>query len=239
MKAFPKFIATVAACALLGTPVLAQQGGGPGNGNGNGGGGNGAGGGNTLMTYLVSLPSETVDAQEQADLIHMRQEEKLARDVYLTLYSTTGATIFQNIAQSEQSHMDLTLYLMNKYGIADPLTSNAVGVFPDPAFTHLYERLVNIGGNSLFRSLWVGAVIEDLDIYDLDMALANTDNQDIATVWQNLARGSRNHMRSFYGQLQNFGYTYTGIWLSVTRIVGIVITPPEHQAVDENGVVLP
>ena len=233
MKAITKIFATAAACALLSTPVLAQQGG---NGNGNG---NGNGGGNTLMTYLSSLPMETVDAQEVADLIHMRQEEKLARDVYLTLYARTGANVFQNIAQSEQSHMDLTLFILNRYGITDPLTSDAIGVFPNPAFTHLYERLIGIGGNSLFRSVWVGAVIEDLDIVDLDHAIANTNNRDIATVWQNLARGSRNHMRSFYGQLEGFGYTYTGIWMTTADILSIVLSPRETQSVDENGVVLP
>jgi len=191
------------------------------------------------MTYINTLPLEQIDAVELADLDHMREEEKLARDTYLMLYSSTGLNIFNNIAQAEQSHMDLTLAIYNRYGLIDPLLSDDVGVFPSPAFTTLFRRMVTFGRQSNLHALWIGAIIEDLDIYDLDGALARTDNRDIAVVWQNLARGSRNHMRAFYGQLQDLGATYMGIWLPNWRILDIVNTPVENQPVDENGVVLP
>lgn len=238
MQRLSKFSTIIATCALLSTPVLAQGGNGNANGNGNGGQG-GQGGNGVIMAYIDTLPLEQIDAAELADLNHMRQEEKLARDTYLMLYGSSGLNVFNNIAQAEQSHMDLTLAIYNRYGLIDPLLSDDIGVFPDPAFTTLFRRMVTFGRQSNLHALWIGAIIEDLDIYDLDGALARTNNRDIAVVWQNLARGSRNHMRAFYGQLQNLGATYMGIWLPNWRILDIVNTPVENQPVDENGVVLP
>ena len=235
MQRISKLSTIIATCALLSTPVLAQGG----NGNGGNGGQGGQGGNGVIMAYIDTLPLEQIDAVELADLDHMRQEEKLARDTYLMLYGSSGLNIFNNIAQAEQSHMDLTLAIYNRYGLIDPLLSDDIGVFPDPAFTTLFRRMVTFGRQSNLHALWIGAIIEDLDIYDLDGALARTDNRDIAVVWQNLARGSRNHMRAFYGQLQNLGVTYMGIWLPNWRILDIVNTPVENQPVDENGVVLP
>ena len=43
----------------------------------------------------------------------MREEEKLARDVYLTLYDIWGTPAFNNIASSEQTHMDAVLMLID------------------------------------------------------------------------------------------------------------------------------
>jgi len=49
--------------------------------------------------------------------------------------------------------------------------------------------------------LIVGITIEDLDIKDLQEKLKITDNNDVKMVFENLMKGSRNHMRSFYKQI--------------------------------------
>ena len=92
---------------------------------------------------------------------------------------------------------------------------------------------------STLHALLVGAIIEDLDMVDLDYALVQTDNRDIDTIWQNLHRGSRNHMRSFHGQLGQLGLVYTGIYLTPQALQAIVTTPHEAGPVDEFGVPLP
>ena len=231
MQSITKMTAAIGTLVLLGTPVAAQAGG---NGGSGGGGGNGA-----IISYINSLPIEYVDANEVADLQYSRQEEKLARDVYRVLYQAWGTPVFDNIAAAEQSHMDLTLFLLNRYGIADPLTSDVTGVFPDPSITMLYRRLTGFGLQSPLHALVVGAIVEDMDLYDLDHAIARTDNRDLGTLWQNLSRGSRNHMRAFYGQLENQGIIFRGIRLTYARILQIVLSPQENEPVDENGVVLP
>lgn len=41
------------------------------------------------------------------DLLYMREEEKLARDVYITLYEKWGIPVFNNISNRESDHNDL------------------------------------------------------------------------------------------------------------------------------------
>ena len=64
------------------------------NGNGNGSNGTGASAG----TSVLDIPASDLSAEETASLLFMREEEKLARDVYNALYATWGQQTFLNIA---------------------------------------------------------------------------------------------------------------------------------------------
>ncbi|MCA8968724.1 MAG: DUF2202 domain-containing protein [Planctomycetes bacterium] len=191
-----------------------------------------------VTSYINTLPKQTLSAAETADLVMMRQEEKLARDVYKVLYDVWKLPAFSNIAASEQSHMDLCKFLLDRYALPDPNPSDAVGIFKDAQFTHLFQVLVLFGIQSQDHALVVGAFIEDLDIADLDDTLARSDNRDLDTLYQNLQLGSRNHLRSFYGLLANRNLFYPGIVLPTSRIVSIALSPHENGAVDENGLPL-
>jgi hypothetical protein len=144
-------------------------------------------------------------AAEIAGLVYMREEEKLARDVYLALHDLWGQPVFQNIASSEQAHMDSVLTLLDQYGLNDPAAGKGLGEFQDPAFQSLYEDLVAQGSQSLIDALLVGATIEDLDIFDLEERLAQTSNQYIVQVYSNLLSGSENHLRAFVSNLERQG----------------------------------
>jgi hypothetical protein len=139
---------------------------------------------------------------EAEGLTHMREEEKLARDVYLALYEVWGVPIFQNIAGSEQAHMDSVLMLLEQYELTDPAAGMGVGEFTNPIFQTLYEDLVTQGSLSQADALIVGATIEDLDIFDLEELLAQTDNEYIIQVYSNLLAGSENHLRAFVSNLE-------------------------------------
>ncbi|NPA22666.1 MAG: DUF2202 domain-containing protein [Candidatus Micrarchaeota archaeon] len=144
----------------------------------------------------------SITEEEIEGLIYMLQEEKLARDVYLTLYEKWGAQIFYNIAQSEQRHMDAVLAVMEAYGIENPLPSDDRGVFRDQMFVDLYNQLVEEGSQSLEAALQVGIKIEELDIADLEERMAVVTNPEILRVYQNLEAGSENHLRAFKAQLE-------------------------------------
>ena len=144
-----------------------------------------------------------LDAVEIADLEYMREEEKLARDVYLTLYDVWGVRTFQNISRSEQSHMDAILTLLNRYAIADPAVGNGVGEFTNPELQALYDQLIATGSQSLADALKVGGAIEEIDILDLQRAVAETDKADIQRVYASLLSGSTNHLRAFVSTLAN------------------------------------
>lgn len=175
-----------------------------------------------LQAQITSLPKEPLNSTELSSLSFMREEEKLARDVYITLYNKWGVNIFTNISSSEQTHMESVLLLLNKYSIADPVGTNLVGVFNNTILQGLYNQLVAQGNTSVLEAYKVGATIEDLDIFDLKNALINIDNQDIRLVYDNLTKGSRNHMRSFYKSILSVGGAYTPQYITQAEFDAII-----------------
>ena len=175
------------------TADLAQYG----NGNGNGGNGNGGttGGGSVQLT---AIPASDLSAEEAAALLFMREEEKLARDVYNQMYALWGQPVFQNIAASEQAHMDEIKLLLDRYGLSDPALGP--GQFTDPSLQALYNQLIAQGSISVTEALNVGGLVEQTDIADLQARLAQADNADIQLVYTNLMNASYNHLAAFTGE---------------------------------------
>jgi hypothetical protein len=68
----------------------------------------------------------------------------------------------------------------------------------------------------------VGATIEDLDIYDLRALKKDTSNSDIMTVYNNLEKGSRNHLRAFSRQISRNGGSYEAQYLTQEEIDDIL-----------------
>jgi hypothetical protein len=143
-----------------------------------------------------------LSADEINGLVQMREEEKLARDVYQTLGQKWNVKVFSNITGSEQIHISRVKVLLDKYNIPDPVTDDTVGAFTNPAMKKLYDELTTQGAVSLEEALKVGVIIEEMDIKDLDQEIAKTGNSDIINVYQNLKRGSENHLRAFSSNLK-------------------------------------
>lgn len=177
----------------------------------------------------INTPPE-ISQQVKNDLVHLREEEKLARDVYLYLYTQWDQWIFSNIAKSEQQHMDAVKDLLDRYDIEDPVDIDIQGHFEDQELQDLYDDLIAAGMESMEAALHVGATIEDLDIFDIyEMMLNATDLDDVYSVYENLSKGSRNHLRSFVGQLVLFdeGYVYEAQYLSQEEVDEIIASPME------------
>lgn len=173
--------------------------------------------------------SSTVSEQTEADLTFMREEEKLARDVYLTLGEQWQLAVFDNIAESEQRHMDSVENLLDKYEIEDPvLDESTLGDFTNPDLQSLYEDLLEDGAKSATDALMVGALIEEVDINDLLNALDTETATDVRKVYENLLRGSRNHLRAFVGKLENEGIVYEAQVLSQDEVDDIIDSPTER-----------
>lgn len=182
----------------------------------------------TVESYIEVSPIEAISSDEEAGLIFMREEEKLARDVYLTLYDIWGLKVFSNIAESEQTHTDTMKMLLDKYQIADPVLDDSIGVFTDQHFTEIFEALVAKGRESLEGALQVGAQIEDLDMKDIVESIEVVEgNDDIVMVYEELLKGSRNHLRSFWDVLVKNGFTYTPLYISQEEFDSIINSPME------------
>jgi hypothetical protein len=168
----------------------------------------------TVLGTLGIVPpafaaTDVLTESEKEGLIYMREEEKLAHDVYVTLYAKWGLPVFNNIARSETTHTSAVQILLDRYGIPDPTVGNGTGEFTDPTLQGLYDQLVAQGSKSLADALKVGAAIEEIDILDLQTRLAQTDQADIERVYSNLLKGSQNHLRAFTSTLQQqTGETY-------------------------------
>jgi hypothetical protein len=180
-----------------------------------------------VSQQIGNLPLETISAAEKNGLLVMREEEKLAKDVYVTLYKKWNLNVFNNISSSEATHTSAILSLLQKYNIPDPVGNNAVGVFENNTLQKLYNDLVAKGSISFLDGVKVGVTIEDLDIKDLQDFLKDVDNQDIAYVYQNLTKGSRNHLRSFYSQVIGQKGTYSAQFISQSEFDAIVNSPKE------------
>ena len=154
-------------------------------------------GAGTTNVYAASGLSD----EEAAGLLYMREEEKLARDVYNEMYELWGTPIFQNIARSEQTHMDAIKLLLDNYGLTDPAL--APGQFTDPLLQALYDQLIAQESTSLADAMNVGVLIEQTDIADLQKRITQTDNADIQLVYTRLLNGSYNHLAAFSGTQGN------------------------------------
>jgi hypothetical protein len=157
------------------------------------GGGQGRGRG---AGRLDRFPTSNLTTEQKESLSYMWQEEKVARDVYITLGEKYGLRVFQNISRSEQRHMDAIKNLLVRYNLPLPTQSDDVGVFKDQEFTNLFNDLVKRGNRSRAEAIEVGVDIEELDIADLEERIEDAP-EDIAFVFGNLLRASYKHLAAF------------------------------------------
>jgi hypothetical protein len=189
----------------------------------------------SLEQILLQMNEDRLQRREIDDLLFIREEEKLARDVYLSLSQRWEARVFATIAKAENNHMALVELLIDKYQLEDPVGANGVGVFTNEELQALYDDLTAAGNTSLEAALIVGATIEETDIADLLADIQRANNLDLDTLYQNLLRGSRNHLRAFVRQLDTLGVGYEPIVLSLETFSEIVSTKPEGGIVNADG----
>jgi len=170
-------------------------------------------GGVAAQTTEAPSPDDATTTLSE-DLSYLREEEKLARDVYVHLGERWGTQAFRNISGAEQRHMDRVGTLLPSRGIQDPIADDSVGSFTNATLAGLFRELTQTGEASETAALRVGATVEDLDIRDIEDMLARTDDPAVTQTYQLLLCGSRNHMRAFSGLLQSRGETYTPQYIS-------------------------
>ncbi len=184
--------------------------------------------GRATLGSAVNVPGTTLDQHEIAHMRYMREEEKLARDVYTVYSGYWGGPIFSQIATAEQRHMNAVLGLLQRYGIPDPVANAGPGQFTDSNLISMHETLVQKGEKSYADALYAGGLIEEVDIADLTFAISSTNQPDIIRVYNNIHRGSRNHLRSFASALAQLGIPYQPQKLSAAEVQVILSSPMEN-----------
>jgi len=166
-----------------------------------------------LNSTIGQIALGNLSAMEKEGLLYMVGEEKLAGDVYKTLNNVWNLQVFNNIGEAEKTHEAAVMVLINRYGLKDPAVKE-VGKFSNATLQKTYDELTSKGKASLEEALNVGAEIEEIDILDLQKHIAETDKADIKIVYENLMRGSGNHLKAFVSNLNRHGYGYTPMYLS-------------------------
>jgi len=169
-----------------------------------------------LQSMEFTSDSTSISQTERDGLVLMREEEKLAGDVYAYFYTKYALRPFTNINKSEVQHSGAVLRLLNYFGIPDPALIEA-GKFSNSDIQALYNKLTT-DGSTAEKALAVGAFIEEYDIADLRKLIAETQNTDIKMVYTNLLNGSYNHIKAFTRVLAGRGVTYTPQILSVDEL---------------------
>jgi len=177
-----------------------------------------------LKSALIETSALT--DSELAALLKMKEEEKLARDVYSVLSQKWGSSVFTNISAAENNHLNAIVLLLTNDGSTETSIGEA-GIFADAAVQTLYNDLIAKASVSIEDAYKTGALIEEMDIKDLTEALSSTTNENVTLLFDNLMKGSRNHLRAFNLQLTNLGITYTPIFISQDEYTQIVTSAME------------
>jgi len=179
----------------------------------------------SVDSSVDSTADSSLDYNEKMHLMFMREEEKLARDVYQTLGQMyPDSAIFGNIDDSEQQHTTAVKEIIEKYGEEDPNTNDNIGIFTGEDFgwyfTEKFNLLVERASISELEALYVGAFIEELDMMDINQcpqvivdtdngindvsecARVYTDNADIQRLYTSLLDGSDSHLEGYVENIE-------------------------------------
>lgn len=178
-----------------------------------------------LSSTSTSTDGALIDYNEKIHLFFLREKEKLAHDVYLTLgIMYPNLTVFRKTNDAEQRHMTVVKAMIEMYGYEDPNTSDNIGGFTGEDygwyFTEKFRLLVERAFISELEALYVGAYIEELDFMDInrcpkviveesnginditECAKIYTDNSDITSLYDALLYGSDNHLKNYVKNIE-------------------------------------
>ena len=182
----------------------------------------------STLLFSNTIFAQKLSTTEEKGILLMREEEKLAYDVYQVLYNKWELPVFNNISNSEARHIDAVGSLIDNFGLKDPIINQA-GKFQNKELSDLYKTLTKKGSKSLLAALEVGAFIEEIDIQDLQDLIDQTSNETIQMVYGNLLRASGNHLRAFTGQLSARSNDYVPQVLTEKQFRAILDTPPSGR----------
>ncbi|MEZ4630246.1 MAG: DUF2202 domain-containing protein [Deinococcales bacterium] len=177
-----------------------------------------------FLNPLVSCATaQQLSNEETKRLLWITEEEKLASDVYHYLYDIWALKAFSNITASESQHQLAMQELLSRYSLSDP-RKDVLGQFSNPDLQQLYDDLIAQGSESLEQALYVGAMIEELDIVDLQKATNLSSREDIRQVYEQLIQGSVNHLQAFMRQIEMRGFSYTPQYLDLESFKSFLVT---------------
>ena len=127
----------------------------------------------------------------------MREEERLAHDLYVAFGEAWPDRRFDTISAAAARHGEATATLLANHDLPDPSVGSTPGVYAYPELQELYDAWVERGLTSKSEALAVGAELERRDIADLEAAMEATEQPDLDAVYQHIRDGSEKHLAAF------------------------------------------
>jgi len=175
-----------------------------------------------------NLAGETPPFDSTADLTAdeiefvyaVREDEKVARDLYTLFFEKYSLKVFSTIAKSESNHMRAVEILLDYYEIDFPIPG-AYGVFEDSARQTIYDSLV-IKGSTALEGFRVMAQMEEECVISYRNVLADITNSNIKIVIENLGKASENHFKAAIRQVTALGGTYSPKYMTQEEYNAII-----------------
>ncbi|MDD3034385.1 MAG: DUF2202 domain-containing protein [Bacteroidales bacterium] len=176
------------------------------------------------MTTMSAPFDSTADltASEIEYIYAVREDEKLAGDLYSAFFEMYKIKTFENIAKAEINHMKATERLLEYYGITYPVAGDK-GKFENPVRQALYDSLLQKGSTAL-EAFKVMAQYEEYNIVQYKADLAVITNENLKIVIENLEKGSENHFKATIRQITALGGTYSAQVMTQEEYSAIIAT---------------
>jgi hypothetical protein len=168
-----------------------------------------------------AIKTATLSTHEKEGLSFIWEEEKMARDLYTSLYESDKLTIFNDLARSEQSHMDQARAIIDKYALTIP-GKDEQGVYQNQTLQRVHDELLAKGLSSDQDALNAAANFEEISIIDLEKELNATHAEDVKAMYQGLLAGSQKHLRSYVTELKDRGIKYDPQYLGKDEFEKII-----------------
>jgi hypothetical protein len=159
-------------------------------------------------------------ADEIEFLYAVREDEKVARDLYAAFFEKYKLKAFENLSKAEINHIRAVELLMDYYEIEYPEAGD-YGKFTDPARQQLYDSLL-LKGETALEAFKVMAQLEEDNIVSYLKVLEDIDNDNIGIVIENLERASENHFKATIRQITALGGEYTARYMTQEQYSAII-----------------
>lgn len=169
----------------------------------------------SLIVNPLKVFSQLTDAEINS-IMSLREEEKVAYDVYTFMFEKYESKVFKNIAENEKDHMDKIKELIIQFNLNDPLSgiSDQKGVFNNKKMQALYDEMIMAGNYGLLDALRAAARFEETDIIDLRNDLSAASDQTVVNTYINLESSSQDHLRALVKVIKDEGISYKPSYLS-------------------------
>ncbi len=180
-------------------------------------------GAGVLLAWLVGCGPQITET-EAGDLQLLREEEKLARDLFRDW--SDRSELFGAVAHSKQLHFEIVGALLQRHQVTDR-TLGGEGLYVFPQLQTLHQELLARGGSTELEALAAGAELHERDLVGLEEAAGRSQLEDVRASLAEIQRGARNHLRGCVEELALQGVDYAPRLLSPEAFAAIINSPRE------------